>query len=60
VIAIVARSKNELQEGKGLLTPPMFERDRKGIEYLNDKIWRNDTTYVNMLRMNKTRFFQFS
>jgi hypothetical protein len=28
------------------------------MEYLNNKIWRDGTTCVNMLRMNKSRFFR--
>ena len=38
---------------------PIDERDRKRIEYLNDKIWKNDVTCVNMLRLNKASFFRF-
>ena len=29
------------------------------MEYLDDKIWRYDRTCVDMLRMNKARFFRF-
>lgn len=28
-------------------------------EYLNSKIWKNDVTCVNMLRLNKASFFRF-
>src|SRR5438105_15819091 len=38
---------------------PIDERERKRIEYLNDKIWKNDVTCVNMLRLNKASFFRF-
>src|SRR5436190_16483841 len=38
---------------------PIDERDRKRIEFLNDKIWKNDVTCVNMLRLNKASFFRF-
>ena len=61
VMAIIGRSRKRKRVARreGITYTPMFERDRKRIEYLNDKIWRNDTTCVNMLRMNKARFFRF-
>ena len=37
----------------------MEERDRMRIEYLNNKIWKNDTTCVNMLRLRRESFFHF-
>jgi hypothetical protein len=36
---------------------PIDERDRIRIVYLNNKIWKNDTTCVNMLRLRKPAFF---
>jgi hypothetical protein len=38
---------------------PMEERDRIRFEYLNTRIWKNDTTCINMLRLNRDRFFHF-
>jgi hypothetical protein len=38
---------------------PIDERDKKRLDYLNDKIWKNDTTCVNMLRLNRASFFRF-
>ncbi|WVZ50451.1 hypothetical protein U9M48_001702 [Paspalum notatum var. saurae] len=38
---------------------PIDERDRMRFEYLNTKIWKNDVTCVNMLRLNKASFFRF-
>lgn len=38
---------------------PIHERDRKRFEYLNDKIWKDDVTCVNMLRLTKASFFRF-
>jgi hypothetical protein len=38
---------------------PMKERDRIRFEYLNTRIWMNDTTCINMLRLNRDRFFCF-
>jgi hypothetical protein len=36
-----------------------FMRDRKRMEYLDDKIWKSDVTCVNMLRLNRSSFFRF-
>jgi hypothetical protein len=38
---------------------PMEERDRIRFEYLNTRIWKDDTTCINMLRLNRDRFFRF-
>jgi hypothetical protein len=38
---------------------PIYERDRKRMEYLDDKIWKSDVTCVNMLRLNRSSFFRF-
>jgi len=61
VMAIIGRSRKRKRVARreGITYAPMFERDRKRIDYLNDKIWRNDTTCVDMLRMNKAHFFRF-
>lgn len=61
MMAIVARSRKRKRVARKerITYAPISERDRKRIEYLNDKIWPNDTTCVNMLRMNKARFFRF-
>jgi hypothetical protein len=29
------------------------------IEYLNKKIWKNDTTCITMIRISRDRFFRF-
>lgn len=39
---------------------PMHERDRIRIEYLNTKIWRDDTTCINMIRMKRGCFFHLT
>jgi hypothetical protein len=36
---------------------PINDRGRMRNEYLNNKIWQNDVTYANMLRLNKAPFF---
>jgi hypothetical protein len=38
---------------------PIEDRDRSRIDYLNNKIWKNDVICVNMLRLNKCSFFHF-
>jgi hypothetical protein len=35
------------------------EQDRSRIDYLNNKIWKNDVIYVNMLRVTRVSFFHF-
>ena len=61
VMAIVARSRKRkrVERREEITYAPIYERDRKRMEYLDDKIWRNDRTCVDMLRMNKARFFRF-
>jgi hypothetical protein len=38
---------------------PIDETDRIRREYLDNKVWKNDTTCLNMLRMRKAPFFRF-
>jgi len=38
---------------------PIDERDRIRLEYLENKIWKNDVTCVDMLRLSKASFFHF-
>jgi hypothetical protein len=38
---------------------PIDETDRMRREYLDNKVWKNDTTCLNMLRMRKAPFFRF-
>ena len=37
----------------------MEARDRMRVDYLNNKIWKDDTTCLNMLRLNRGKFFRF-
>ena len=61
MMAIVVRSrKRKRSERRHCISyGPMKERDRMRIEYLNNKIWKNDTTCVNMLRLRTESFFCF-
>jgi hypothetical protein len=38
---------------------PIEDRDRSRIDYLNNKIWKNDVICVNMLRLTKGSFIRF-
>ena len=43
----------------GITYGPMEERDRIRQEYPNNKIWKDDTTCLNMLRLNRDKYFWF-
>jgi hypothetical protein len=38
---------------------PIEDRDRSRIDYLNNKIWKNDIICINMLRLTKGSFIHF-
>ena len=63
MMAIVIRARKRKRHGHapvGQITyAPIDERDRKRTEYLNDKIWKNDVTCVNMIRLSRASFFRF-
>ena len=58
VMAIIGRSRKRKRVARreGITYAPMFERDRKRIEYLNDKIWRNDPTCVTHVENEQSTF----
>ena len=60
-MAIVSRKRkrDETRIRIGISYGPIDERDRVRMEYLNGKIWKNDTTCINMLRLSRDRFFRF-
>ncbi|CAD6260881.1 unnamed protein product [Miscanthus lutarioriparius] len=41
---------------EGITYAPIYERDRKRMEYLNDKIWKDDTTCVNIFENEQSTF----
>ena len=43
----------------GITYGPLEERDRLRLEYLDNKIWKDDTTCLNMLRLNRDKYFRF-
>ena len=56
-VIIQSRKRKRGERTAGITYGPMEERDRMRIEYLNNKIWRDDTVCVNMLRLNRDKFF---
>ncbi|XP_015611049.1 protein ALP1-like [Oryza sativa Japonica Group] len=63
MMAMVIESRNKKRKRvarrEGITYGPIDERDRKRFDYLNDKIWKNDTICVNMLRLKRAPFFCF-
>jgi hypothetical protein len=61
MMAMVIASRKRKREGTrvGISYGPIDERDRMRMEYLNTKIWKNDTTCINMLRVRRDSFFCF-
>ena len=57
-VIIQSRKRKRGERTAGITYGPMEERDRMRIEYLNNKIWRDDTVCVNMLRLNRDKFFR--
>ena len=58
-IVIQSRKRKRSHRRLGITYGPMEIRDRMRIDYLENKIWKNDTTCVNMLRLRKESFFHF-
>lgn len=60
MMALVIESRNRrVPRRVGITYGPLVERDRKRSEHLDDLIWRNDITCINMLRLRKSSFFRF-
>jgi len=56
---IESRKRKRVARTAGITYGPMDERDRMRLDYLHNKIWKDDTTCVNMLRINRAKFFRF-
>jgi hypothetical protein len=56
-IVIQSRIRKRCESVETITYAPIEDRDRMKFEYLNNKIWKNDITCVNMLRFNRTSFF---
>jgi cAMP phosphodiesterase len=62
MMAMIIKTRKQKQHAHtlvGHISYGPMNRDRMRIEYLNDKIWRNDATCVNKLRLKKALFFCF-
>jgi len=61
MVAAVVSRKRQRDETRRIGIPygPIDERDRVRMIYLNGKIWKNDTTCINMLRLTRASFFRF-
>ena len=57
---IESRKRKRGQSKPAICYGPMEERDRIRNDYLSTRVWRNDTTCINMLRINRDRLFRFS
>lgn len=62
MMAMIIHSRKRKRNARrtGITYAPMHERDRIRIEYLNTKIWRDDTTCINMIRMKRACFFHLT
>ena len=57
---VVVASRKRKRRARHMITyAPIAERDRIRMEYLNNKIWRDDLTCVNMLRLGRGAFYRF-
>ena len=61
MMAMIIQSRKLKRDARrvGITYAPIEERDRMRQEYLDTKIWKDDTTCVNMLRINRDKFFWF-
>jgi hypothetical protein len=61
MMAMVIASRKRKRDGArvGISYGPIAERDRMRMCYLNTRIWKNDTTCINMLRLRKDSFLCF-
>jgi hypothetical protein len=56
---IASRKRKHDETRVGISYWSIVERDRMRMEYLNAKIWKNDITCINMLRLGRDSFFRF-
>ena len=61
MMALIIQTKKRKHDARriGITYVPMEERDRIRLEYLNNKILKDDTTCLNMLRLNRDKYFRF-
>ncbi|XP_044319961.1 protein ALP1-like [Triticum aestivum] len=58
MITLVVQSRKRKRR-EAITYAPIDERDRMRREYFDNKIWKNDTTCVNMIRLRREPFFRF-
>jgi hypothetical protein len=58
-MVIASRKRKHDETRVGISYGPIVERDRMRMEYLDAKIWKNDITCINMLRLGRDSFFNF-
>jgi hypothetical protein len=58
VIIIQSRKRKRQAPVEKISYAPIDVRDRMRIDYLNNNIWKNDVTCINMLRLSKPSFFR--
>jgi hypothetical protein len=58
-MVIVSRKRKWGTTRAGITYGPIAEREMMWIEYLNTKIWKNNTTCINMIRISRYHFFRF-
>jgi hypothetical protein len=58
-MVIASRKRKHDETRVGISYGPIVERDRMRMEYLDAKIWKNDITCINMLRLGRDSFFRF-
>jgi hypothetical protein len=58
-MVIVSRKQKHGTTREGITYGPIDERDMMRMEYLNKKIWKNDTTCITMIRISRDHFFHF-
>jgi len=61
MMAMIIQPRKRKRDARrvGITYGPLEERDRLRLEYLDNKIWKDDTASVNMLRINRDKNFRF-
>ena len=57
MLTLVVQSRKRKRR-ESITYGPIDETDRMRREYLDNKVWRNDTTCLNMLRLRRAPFFR--
>ena len=57
MVALFVTSRLLKNKRQRIIYGPMKERDKSRIEYFNTRIYKDDTTYIKMLRLKRAPFF---